>query len=137
MDDRQHLSALVSRLGRWLDDKNFGDGRAVFTEDAEAHTLGGVSKGVDALSEQARRNHTVPTQHFITNPLIEVDGDKAVISANLLVVFVHEGGPRMLGERYDLQAARTPDGWRLSRIQAHPIWEVANAGAQPTPALPA
>lgn len=134
MDDRQQLSALVSRLGRWLDDKNFGDGRAVFTEDAEAHTLGGVSKGVDALSEQARRNHTVPTQHFITNPLIDVHGDKAAVSANLLVVFAHEEGPRILGERYDLRAARTPDGWRLSRIQARPVWEVPNAGARPASA---
>ncbi|NED49888.1 nuclear transport factor 2 family protein, partial [Micromonospora aurantiaca] len=43
MDDRQQLSALVSRLGRWLDDKDFGDGRALFTEDAEVHTPGGVA----------------------------------------------------------------------------------------------
>ncbi|NVI86373.1 nuclear transport factor 2 family protein [Actinomadura sp. BRA 177] len=127
MDDRQQLSTLVSRLGRWLDDKSPGDGRALFTEDAEAHTLGGVARGVDALVEQARRNHTVPTQHFITDPLIDVNGDKAAISANLLVVFAHESGPRMLGERYDLQASRTVDGWRLSRVQARPIWEVANA----------
>ena len=134
MDDHQQLSALVSRLGRWLDDKTFDDGRALFTDDAEVHTPGGVSKGVGALIEQARRNHMVPTQHFITNPLIDVDGDKAEVTANLLVVFAHEEGPRMLGERYDLQAARTPDGWRLSRIQARPVWEVANAGAQPASA---
>ncbi|MEU5988255.1 nuclear transport factor 2 family protein [Spirillospora sp. NPDC047418] len=134
MDDRQQLSALVSRLGRWLDDKNFGDGRALFAEDAEVHTPGGVSKGVDALTAQARRNHTVPTQHFITNPLIDVDGDKAAISANLLVVFAHDQGPRMLGERYDLHAARTPNGWRLTRIQARTIWEATHATAQPTPA---
>ncbi|NKZ03059.1 nuclear transport factor 2 family protein [Actinomadura latina] len=127
MEDRQELSTLVSRLGRWLDDKSPGDGRALFTEDAEAHTPGGVSKGVDALVEQARRNHTVPTQHFITDPLIDVAGDKAAISANLLVVFAHEGGPRLLGERYELEAARTAGGWRLSRVRARPIWEVANA----------
>lgn len=127
MDDRQQLSTLVSRLGRWLDDKSFGDSRALFTEDAEAHTPGGVAKGVDNLIEQAGRNHTVPTQHFITDPLIDVDGDKAAISANLLVVFAHEAGPRLLGERYELQAARTADGWRLSRVQARPIWEVTNA----------
>ena len=128
MDDRQQLSTLVSRLGRWLDDKSFGDGRTLFTEDAEVHTPGGVAKGVDNLIEQAGRNHTVPTQHFITNPLIDVDGDSAAISANLLVVFVHETGPRLLGERYELEAARTGDGWRISRVQARPVWEVENAG---------
>ena len=107
MNDRNELSLLVSRLGRWLDEKSPGDGRALFTEDAEVHTLGGVSKGVDALVEQARRNHQVPTQ------------------ANLLVVFVKDEGLRLLGERYELRAARTGDGWRLTRVQARPIWEVA------------
>ena len=29
------------------------------------------------------------------------------------------------GERYELRAARTREGWRLSRVQAHPIWEAA------------
>lgn len=125
MDDRQQLSVLVSRLGLWLDEKS--SDTSLFTEDAEAHTLGGVAKGVDALVEQARRNHTVPTQHFITNPLIDVDGDQAAISANLLVVFAHETGPRLLGERYELRAVRAADGWRISRVQARPIWEVANA----------
>lgn len=127
MDDRQQLATLVSRLGRWLDDKSPGDGRALFTEDAEAHTLGGVSKGIDALVAQARRNHTVPTQHFITDPLVDLDGDRAAVSANLLVVFVHENGPRMLGERYELETVRTRDGWRISRVQVRPIWEIEHA----------
>ncbi|WP_141579750.1 nuclear transport factor 2 family protein [Actinomadura sp. WMMA1423] len=126
MDDRSELSALVSRLGRWLDDKSPDGGRGIFTEDAEAHTLGGVAKGADALVAQARKNHTVPTQHFITDPLIDVDGDRAAISANLMVVFAREEGLRMLGERYELRAARTGDGWRLTRIEARPIWEAPN-----------
>lgn len=125
MDDRAELSDLVSRMGLWLDAKSPGDGRAVFTEDAEAHTLGGVAKGLDALVAQARRNHTVPTQHFITNQLVEVDGDRAAIGANLLVVFAREDGLRVLGERYELRAARTADGWRVTRVQVRPIWEAA------------
>ncbi|XRQ07196.1 nuclear transport factor 2 family protein [Actinomadura welshii] len=127
MDEHHELSALVSRLGRWLDEKSPDDGRGLFTEDAEAHTLGGVAKGVDALVGQARRNHRVPTQHFITDPLIDVDGDQAVIGANLLVVFAHEEGPRLLGERYELRATRTEDGWRFTRVQVRPIWEVSHA----------
>lgn len=125
MDDRQQLSVLVSRLGLWLDEQS--PDTSLFTGDAEAHTPGGVAKGVGALVEQARRNHTVPTQHFITNPLIDVAGDQAAISANLLVVFAHETGPRLLGERYELRAVRTPDGWRLSRVQVRPIWEMTHA----------
>ncbi|MEV4001174.1 nuclear transport factor 2 family protein [Actinomadura sp. NPDC049753] len=126
MDDRAELSALVSRLGLWLDDKSPGDGRAVFTEDVEARTLGGVAKGIEAVVAQARRNHTVPTQHFITNPLIDVHGDQAAIGANLLVVFARDEGLRLLGERYELRAVRTADGWRISRVEVRPIWEAAN-----------
>ncbi|GGQ00894.1 hypothetical protein BKA00_005486 [Actinomadura coerulea] len=126
MDDRAELSDLVSRLGLWLDDKSPSDGRAVFTEDAEAHTLGGVAKGVEALVAQARRNHTVPTQHFITNPLIDVAGDQAAIGANLLVFFAREDGLRLLGERYELRAVRTADGWRVKRVEVRPIWEAVN-----------
>ncbi|MEV0659962.1 nuclear transport factor 2 family protein [Actinomadura luteofluorescens] len=125
MDDRAELSALVSRLGLWLDDKSPGDGRAIFAEDAEARTVGGVAKGRDALVAQARRNHTVPTQHFITDPLIDVDGDQAAIGANLLVVFAREDGLRLLGERYELRAVRTADGWRIRRVEVRPIWEAA------------
>ncbi|WP_165978595.1 nuclear transport factor 2 family protein [Actinomadura darangshiensis] len=125
MNDRAELSELISRLGRWLDDKSPDEGRALFVEGAEAHTLGGVAKGVDAIVEQARKNHKVPTQHFITDPLVDVDGDRATVGANLLVVFANEGGPRLLGERYELRAARTADGWRIARVQARSVWEVA------------
>ncbi|TDD91710.1 nuclear transport factor 2 family protein [Actinomadura rubrisoli] len=123
LSDRYELTDLVGRLGRWLDEKQFDDARTVLTEDVEVRTAGGASRGVDVVAEQARRNHQVPTQHFITNPLIEVDGDRAAISANLLVVFAHEDGRRVLGEIYELEAARTADGWRISRVQARPIWE--------------
>ncbi|MFC4054504.1 nuclear transport factor 2 family protein [Actinomadura syzygii] len=127
MNDREELSALVSRLGLWLDEHAPDTGRALFSADAEAHTAGGVAKGVDALIAQAQKNHTVSTQHFITNKLVELDGDRAVVRANLLVVFANEGGPRLLGERYEIGAVRAADGWRISRVQIRPVWEVANA----------
>ncbi|MEV5751015.1 nuclear transport factor 2 family protein [Actinoallomurus sp. NPDC052308] len=127
-NDPALLIDLVTRLGRWLDDKRFDEARTVFTEDATADTLGGSVRGVDALAAQARRNHPadVATQHFITNPLIEVDGDRATIDANLLVVFASSTDRRVLGERYRLEAARTPDGWRIRRVAARMIWETAS-----------
>jgi hypothetical protein len=125
--DRDELTDLAARLGRWLDGKHFDDPRAVFTEDAEVTTPGGTSRGADALAAQARRNHAVPTQHFVTGPLVEIDGDRAEIGADLLVVFAHEGGPRVVGERYDLRAARTPDGWRIAGVRSTVVWELPAA----------
>jgi hypothetical protein len=80
------------------------------------------------VAEQARRNHAdfEHTQHVITNTLIDLDGDRATIGANLIATFVHHDGapePRFaLGERYRFEAARTPRGWRLSRVQVTPLW---------------
>ncbi|GAA3508310.1 nuclear transport factor 2 family protein [Actinomadura keratinilytica] len=125
--DYHALTDLVARLGRCLDDKRFGEMRTVFTEDASVGTASGVARGIDAIVEKAGRVRPdgVFTQSFITNPLIEVDGDTATITANLLAVFVGrpEGGGRLFGERYDLTAARTPQGWRISRVESVPLWE--------------
>ncbi|MEV0400699.1 nuclear transport factor 2 family protein [Actinoallomurus sp. NPDC050550] len=127
--DSAELVELVTRLGTWLDEKRFDEARTIFTEDASADTLGGTVHGVDALAAQAHRSHPddVATQHFITNPRIEVDGDRAAIDANLLVVFAAPTGQRILGERYRLEAARTAGGWRISRVAANPIWEFSPA----------
>jgi hypothetical protein len=125
--DRDELTDLVGRLGLWLDGKRFDEPLTVFTEDAQVTTRGGTSRCAEVLAAQARRNHTVPTQHFVTNPLVEVDGDRAAIGANLVVVFAEDGGPRVLGERFVLGAARTPAGWRLSSVRVRTIWEMPAA----------
>ncbi|MEU5881084.1 nuclear transport factor 2 family protein [Spirillospora sp. NPDC047279] len=133
--DRHELTDLVSRLGRCLDEKRFGEVLTIFTEDALIATASGTVRGIDALVEKARRIRPdgVLTQSFITNPLIEVDGDTATIEANLLVVFIGrpEGQGRLSAERYLLTAARTPQGWRISQVKGVPLWEAALAEVTP------
>jgi len=119
MNDRDQITDLISRLGRWLDDKQFDDARSVLTEDVTVSTPGGQAEGLERVVAQAGRNHQVPTQHLITNVLVDVDGDTASATANLLVTFV---GESQQGERYLFGAARTRDGWRLSRVEVTPIW---------------
>jgi hypothetical protein len=136
LTDRVELETLVSRLGRWLDDgQDAQRGRELLTEQVTVSTLGGTAEGIDAVVAQASRNHAATTQHLITNPLIELDGDRAEITANLLVVFADGEavavGPRAvelptlgraLGERYRFEAVRTGDGWRLARIEIAARW---------------
>src|SRR3712207_2808904 len=101
--DRHELTDLVARLGRLLDEKRFAEVLTVFTEDASVATASGAVQGTGALVEKARRIRPagVFTQSFITNALIDVDGDTAAITANLLAVFVGqpEGAGRLVGER--------------------------------------
>lgn len=118
--DRAEIADLVSRLGLWLDEQRFDGARSILTEDITVETPGGSARGLERVAEQARRNHEVPTQHFIANVLVDLDGDRATVGANLMVRFVPSP---TLGERYRFEAVRTPDGWRLSSIQVRPVWK--------------
>jgi 3-phenylpropionate/cinnamic acid dioxygenase small subunit len=124
--DRNEVTDLVYRLGVALDEGRFDDMRSIFTEDASASTPGGSVAGIDALIAQARRNHGPEqrNQHVTTNLLIDLDGDRATIRANLVVNFVRDGAEPFftLGEVYRFDARRTPDGWRLSRVESTPVW---------------
>ena len=133
--DRSEITELVSRLGIWLDEKRWDEARSILTEDVTARTAGGSVAGLDRVAEQARRNHRVPTHHVITNIVIDLDDDRATVKANLIATFV--GGPdgsgpdSQLGERYRLEAVRTSEGWRLSGVEAMPVWSVSSAPLDP------
>jgi hypothetical protein len=68
----------------------------------------------------------------ITNVLVDLDGDRATARANLIVTFAPRAdAPEshfVIGERYRFEALRTSQGWRLSRIEASPVW---TSGSRP------
>jgi hypothetical protein len=121
--DRAELIDLVTRLGRWLDGGGHSDPAALFVADVRVSTPGGEAQGIEPLVAQAQRNHAVPTQHLITNVLVEVEGDEASVGANLVVTFVD--GPEQLrrqGQTYAFEARRTGAGWRLSSVVVRRVW---------------
>jgi hypothetical protein len=156
--DRQAVSDLITRLGAMLDDKRFDDAGAVLADDVAVQTPGGSARGPEAVVAQARRNHTVRTQHVITDVLIDLQGDRAEARANLIVTFVPDSDQPearlaigssdqpvsrlMIGERYRFEAVRGARGWRLARIEVGRVWSsqpqppgarVAEAGAESGP----
>jgi 3-phenylpropionate/cinnamic acid dioxygenase small subunit len=132
--DRNEITNLVYRLGAFLDDRRFDDMRSLLVEDATVRTPGGTAEGREALVAQATRNHhpDEPTQHLITNVLVDLDGNRAEVRANLVVNFAAPTSsdqplpapPRKytLGETYHFDVVRTTKGWRFSRIEATPVW---------------
>jgi SnoaL-like protein len=128
--DRLHIVDLVTSVGRCLDERDFEGLRELFTEDATVATPGGTVSGHDALVAQARRGHSRDKgiQHVITNHLVDLDGDRASVRANLLVAFA-AGGPEdpqpfLLGEVYRFELRRTADGWRISSLRSTPVWSL-------------
>jgi hypothetical protein len=124
LTDRLEITDLISRLGRWLDRVGDDAPERVLAPDVTVRTPGGEAEGIDRVVAQAQRNHAVDaTQHVITDVLVDLDGDRADVSANLTVTFVDGGSLRTLGERYRFGAARTDAGWRLARIEVDKVWE--------------
>jgi hypothetical protein len=148
LNDRQAIADLIAQLGLMLDDKRFDDARTILADDVTVQTPGGSAQGVEAVVAQARRNHTVRTQHVITNVLIDLEGDRAEARANLLVTFVPDSDQPesrlvignsvqpesrlMIGERYRFEAVRGESGWRLTSIEVARLWSTnpVPAGAQ-------
>ncbi|MFE2431060.1 nuclear transport factor 2 family protein [Streptomyces sp. NPDC059373] len=90
--DRADLATLLARQGLWLDEQRFDDAGTVFTEDATVHTQGGRSQGLQAITAQARRIHAdfAAIQHTTSGVLIDLDGDRATVRANLIAAFVRD-----------------------------------------------
>jgi SnoaL-like domain len=70
-------------------------------------TPGGSAQGIEAVVDQARRNHSVDATHHIMATIdVDVDGDQATARAKSIATFVPSAGrPRaflMHGERYAL-----------------------------------
>jgi hypothetical protein len=131
--DRNEITNLVYRLGAVLDDRRFDEMRSLVVDSATVRTPGGTAQGREALVAQARRNHQhdEPTQHVITNPIVELDGDRAKVRANLVVNFGTPARgdeslppPRKytLGETYHFDLVRTSEGWRFSGVESRPVW---------------
>ncbi|MBB4934298.1 hypothetical protein F4561_005118 [Lipingzhangella halophila] len=128
--DRAALSDLLSRHGRWLDEKRFDEARSIFTEDATVVVGSGEVTGVDQIAALALRSHGdyAFTHHLTTNALIDISGDRAELTAQQLAVFCRtesEGLPRpefTVGERYRMSAVRTGQGWRLSHVEGDRLW---------------
>jgi hypothetical protein len=123
LTDRREITDLVSRLGLWLDEGRFDEAPSILTPDVAVSTPGGQARGIERVIAQARRNHQhAHLQHVITNVLIDLDGDRAAVRANLVVTFADDAISSQQGERYRFEAKRTPGGWRLSSVEVEPVW---------------
>jgi hypothetical protein len=159
--DRNEITDLVSRLGVSLDEGRFDEMRSLLAEEVTARTPGGAKEGRDTVIALARKNHRPGwgSEHVITNLLIDLDGDRAKVRANLVVHSAPGGtsdsesrsdsdsrsgsdgtspppllAPKVtftLGEVYRFEVVRTSQGWRFSQVDALPIWYW---GTRPRPA---
>lgn len=140
--DRMAITDAVTRMGWCLDRRDWDGLKALFTERVRTDYTalwGGEPQEatVDELlstDKQGSWRKTMDglesTQHLITNVLVELDGDSARATAN--VVGVHRltnphGSPLWtVGGTYDFRLVRTEKGWLIRSITQHLTWVEGN-----------
>jgi hypothetical protein len=139
LQDRAEISDLISRLGVCLDEHRADEMRALFIESASVRTRTGVATGRDAVVGHAMRNHGgfERLQHTTANLLIQLDGDRAGVRANMIVGAVRTGlRPHFLfGAVYNYELVRTDEGWRFAGLSMRQVWRDDKADEEaPQPA---
>ncbi|WP_328327998.1 nuclear transport factor 2 family protein [Streptomyces sp. NBC_00455] len=152
--DHLDISTLISRLFRTLDEREFPEdwARAYVTDDVRTVTPLGTSEGIDAMwHTQEAVERYARTQHMSSDVLVHTDAasGRTTASWNALMTHVHHGstlrtlGPDTLptftvGGVYRAEVRRTPDGWRIARMEIEAVWTTGTPPHLPTaPRMPA
>ena len=130
MEDKEAIAALIFRLCRVVDQKDFQAYSECFTNDADFH-FGpfGKHKGRKAIREavEAAESPFDDMQHAYSNLEFVLDGDKATGRGYLWCAVVLDiskpekhfdfGGP------VHWHFARTKDGWLMSDLKPRLMWK--------------
>ena len=122
IEDRLAISDLFVRYTAALDRGDVETVVDCFTADAVLESpVIGVIAGRDAIRAfaerfAAQRAGGTQFRHMITNIVTEVEGDRALASAYLLVLITQDGKSRSLPPgRYECEAVKQGGAWRFSR----------------------
>ena len=130
--DRDEVRDFVTRMGHFLDGLG-GDPTEIYDRDVVVRSPRGEFRGYDeALAFITRERPTgEQTQHFHSDVLVDVQGDRATVTANQLVEFFQprQVPHRTSGLRLTYTLVRRPSGWRLLEAEVELAWIV---GALPT-----
>ncbi|MQY07360.1 nuclear transport factor 2 family protein [Actinomadura macrotermitis] len=128
--DRVEIADLFARLAHLLDEKRWDDAATVHADDVAIYSPRGEIHGIDEAVGRLRRSEAAGehTQHLTTDLLVDVDGDRAAVSANSIVHFYRDGQAPYLtnGLRLACVAVRTPAGWRLREYRITLAWSQRN-----------
>ncbi|EME14387.1 nuclear transport factor 2 family protein [Rhodococcus triatomae] len=128
--DRLDIEDLLYRYARAVDTGDWDGYVGVFTEDAVLdYSSAGYPPGdrhqMAALFGASLSVLTM-TQHFVTNVQVELDGDRAEVTAKFVNPMQVPGldGLSICGGNYHHTVVRTPDGWRSERLVEENLWFV-------------
>ncbi len=133
-DDRGDLTQLIYRFYDTMEARQFDKLTAVLAEGVVVSSGGmGTTEGRDKVIAQSAEaaKHEDRAQHVVTNVLVDVNGDKAKVSAFVDQLIGSSTTPKgkvapepmmTISSRMRYEATHTADGWRISRIEGDVLW---------------
>jgi hypothetical protein len=145
-ESRARVASLLDRYLVSLDDEKLDDAwaQALFAEDGVIAFPMSRHEGAAGMAEYHRATLAVfaATQHLGSPAVVELDGDRATLRANLMSTHVHHAhNARPQGDLPPLfatgtfvngEARRTARGWRLTLLSFRLLW--ADGSPAPAPA---
>jgi 3-phenylpropionate/cinnamic acid dioxygenase small subunit len=132
-DDRAELTELMHRFAAGIDERDWVKYRSVFTDEIDLDYSSWRPDSVGRWRADdwvARGLQIFPgltfSRHTLTNHVISVDDDDAVVSVNVCAEHVIVDGNRTdvftLNGYYNDRCVRTDDGWRIAVKQLIVQW---------------
>jgi hypothetical protein len=135
---RERVGALVDHYVNTLDEPSSFDevwARSLFTEDVRLEHEIAVLTGIEEVAAAHRMvmARWARTVHFSANHRIELDGERAHLTARLMAIHVHPGenppDPLIAANVLDADAVLTSNGWRFERFAPRTLWRTGQAPA--------
>jgi len=117
LEEKDAIREVMARYCFALDDGQFADMAALFTEDGTWHTFFGKATGRKAIAEfaaglRAHRTENPRAIHHVTNIVITLDGDSAKVRSNWTTVQNSPDGPKIgSGGAYDDEMVKLGGQW--------------------------
>jgi hypothetical protein len=134
--ERERVVALVDHYVDTLDEPSSFDedwARSLFTEDVRLEHEIAVLEGIEEVAAAHRlvMARWERTLHFSTNHRIELDGQRAHLTARLMAIHVHPGedppDPLIAANVLEADAVQTSNGWRFERFAPRTVFRTGQA----------
>jgi ketosteroid isomerase-like protein len=133
---KSEITSVVNAYFRALDEQNFDTQyfAAIFTKDAEVRRPNGLSiTGPEAISASHQQSFArfEGSQHFAVGHDISIDGDTAIVRANLIAMHMWQGSNTDASKKENFFVAggvieatlvQVDDQWKISKMSNAVIW---------------
>lgn len=142
--DRSEIERVVYDYAAGLDTKDWALWRSIFTDEVQVKFRPAAESAFTGLGHEwltmtaeewveGRRvlfSGLATTQHQMSNPRITIEGDAATCTMYMQATHFMPGRPDVeytLGGYYVDDLVRTPQGWKLTRVNLNVTWERGDA----------